>query len=394
MVRARPLAVLDVGTSKVLAAVGEPSADGFHLLGVGVALARGVRRGVVVDLEEAGASIAEAAARAGRAAGERVASVVLGFGGGQVACRNADAAVDLSPGAEIGAAEVDRLLVRAREAGVPAGHDLVHVLPRHYTLDGLDGVRDPRGLSAGRLRVDAHLVSCHASALQNVWRAVSRAGLQVSDIALNGLAAGEAVLLADERELGVALFDLGAGSTDVVVYRDGAPLLTASLPLGGNSVTADLAAVLRTSLDRADELKRSHGVADPQLVDAGSMVEVSGVAGGPAREVTTTAVAEVVAARVEEILERAASLIASAVPIEALPGGLVLTGGMAETRGILSLAMRVCGVPARLGSPALPKLQGPACAATAGLLRFAADRAAPAESGRPGLWERLRRGRS
>jgi cell division protein FtsA len=390
MVRERPVAALEVGTSKVLAAVAQPSSDGWRLLGVGVVPARGIRRGLVVDMDEAAAAIAAAAQRAQRAAGERLPSVLLGFGGGQVASRNAGASLDLEPSSEIGRGEVDRLLGQARQVEIPAGHDLVHVIPRHFTLDGLDGVRDPRGLSAATLAVDAHLVSCHATALQNAWRAVTRAGLEVGDLALNALAAAEAVLLPDERELGVALVDLGAGSTDVVVYRGGAPVLTASLPYGGDAVTADVAVGLRTSLLQAEELKRRHGTADPQLADPGTVLTVPGVAGGPGREVAEVEVAEMVAARVEEILEAAAALVAEAAPPDGLPGGVVLTGGMAETRGLLSAAMRAFGGPARVGSAAAQPLQGPALAAAAGLLQFAADRAAERTPARPGLWERLR----
>jgi cell division protein FtsA len=407
LARRRAVAVLDLGTSKVLAGVGVFDGDaGVRVTGVGQAASRGLRRGVVVDLDLTAEAIVQAVERAQRMAGERVTAVLLGISGGQVTSLNSRGTVVIPHGDEIRDEDVERVLQAARAVSIPSDHEVVHVVPRHFVVDGYEGVRDPVGMAGRRLEVETHIVACPVSVLQNAWRAVDRAGIAVADLALNGLAAAEAVLLPEERELGVALADVGGGATDVVVFRDGGPVYSAVLPLGGDHITADVAVCLRTSHGQAEALKVEHGVALPELADEGAVVEVAPVAAdgggeGERRRVPARVLAEIIEARLEELLRAVGEVLRRSGHARALPAGLVLTGGTARLRGVGPLAMRLLDLPTRTGVPhdcgGMEDLLGtPSHAAAVGLLRLAANRlgserhAAAAAEGTKGIAGRFR----
>ncbi len=373
------IAALDIGTSKVLAAAAVPEDAGLRVLGIAGVTSAGVRRGAVVDLALASASLRGAMQRIRHVAAQPVPGVLLGSAGGQPICLNAYAEVDVAAsGGEIAPADVSGVLERARHAELPAGYQLVHAIPQGYAVDGYEGCTDPVGMAGHRLAVKAHLVACQAAVLQNLLKAADVAGVHAEDFAVAGLGAAEAVLTAEERREGAVLIDLGAGATQVVVVVSGEPALTASVPVGGEHVTADVAAGLRLTRIQAEGLKLRHAGVDPESVPADRRVAVeagAGPGGDAGPEVAERELAEIVAARVEEILQAVAGIVAQVGRGQRL-GGAVLTGGGSRLRGLQGVAMRVLSMPVRRGGAAgaSGSLAAPECAAVVGLVQMHAQR--------------------
>lgn len=389
------VAALDIGTSKVTAAIAVPESDGLRVLGLGRAACAGVRRGAVIDLRAVTIAVGAAAERARRVAGRPLPPITLGSAGGELLSWNHEAEVYLDPPGEIEAATVQDLLTEVRSADLPAGYQIVHAIARDYAVDGYEGCKQPVGMAAGRIVVTAHLVACRATLLRNLWKAVDDAGLEIEDFAVAGLAAGEAVLTEEERRQGAVVVDFGAGATQVGAVVDGEPAATAVVPLGGAHVTSDIAVGLGIPWDAAEEVKQRHatadsaGAADRPLEWLAALRPLAGAAPGPdgpgpgeEQAATGAAVpgerefAEMVRARTEEQVEGVAKVLRDSGLGGRVPAGIVLTGGGSRLRGLSAVAMRGLGLPVRLGAAlgADGTLGTPECAAVVGLLQIAAQR--------------------
>lgn len=384
---------VDLGTSKVCTVVAERLADGrTAILGVGLGPARGMAKGVITDLDEAAAAVQRAVERAERNSGYQLLSAYVSISGSHLHSTNTRGVVGLPrERPEVSAAEVARVLDAASTAPAFARDDILHVLPRTYTLDGQQGVADPIGMIGTRLEVEAHVISGSATAIHNVRRAMERAGLAIDELVPEPLAAAEAVLTAAEREMGVALVDIGAGTTDLAVYLEDAIWHTATLPIGGNHLTNDLSIVLQVPFESAEQLKVAWGralpdpAADPD--DGDDRVQVEGFEGTP-RAVSRRTAQEVIEARLEQLLHLVQKELRASGYDGALPGGLVLTGGTALLPDLADLARQVTGLRARIGSPRRlaglgDSLNGPAFATGVGLAGWALrQQAAARPSGR------------
>lgn len=399
MARRDLVAALDVGTTKVLALVAQVERGEASIIGVGVAPARGMRKGVVVDIEGTARAIRAAVDRAERMCGLAVEAVYLGVAGNHVQSQSTRAIVAVTGrGQEIEPEDVERVLEAARVLPLPPDREILHVIPRQYVVDGFDGVRDPVGMAGSRLEVEAQVITAARPALQNLFRCVERAGLEVEEAVFAPLAAAEAVLLEDEKELGVALADVGGGTTDVAVFQRGSLSATFALPAGGDHITTDVAIILRTSLAQAESVKVEHGWACGDLAPESRMFSVPGVAGQGTREVSAKHLAEIIEARLRELLAGLGDALRQAGLADSLPGGVVLTGGVAATRGIERVAAEELNLPVRVGSPAImggwqDVAAGPAAAAGAGLLAYAVRRGqGQRRPGRLGRWREWLRG--
>jgi cell division protein FtsA len=345
---------LDVGTTKICAVIGEPRASGpLHIVGVGNAPSRGLRRGVVVNIESTVEAIKQAVAEAEQMAGVEVAGVYAGVAGGHVRSLNSRGVVAIAGRErEVSAADVERAVDAARAINVPQDREIIHVLPQTFMVDDADGVRDPVGMSGVRLEVECHIVTAAVTSVQNVVRSVNRAGLAVQDIVLEPIASAEAVLFPDEKELGVVLIDIGGGTTDMALVRDGAVWHTAVLPLGGDHITNDVAVGLRTPMADAEALKKRYGCALTSLVPAEETVDVPSVGGRKPRELSRQVLSEIVQPRLEEIFTLVARELTKAGFRDAATAGVVVTGGSSIMEGVPELAEAVFELPVRRGVPA------------------------------------------
>jgi cell division protein FtsA len=340
---------LDIGTSKVAAVVGELNDGTLSVIGVGSAPSDGLRKGVVVNIDATVQAIEQALKEAEVTAGCEIHTVFAGVGGGHIRGFNSHGVVGVRA-REVSQADVDRVLEAARAVALPADRDILHVLPQDFVLDGQDGIRAAVGMSGVRLEARVHIITTAISSAQNVVKCCERTGLHVADLVLEPLAAAEAVLTPEEKELGVALVDLGAGTTDVLVFHQGALRHTAVLSIGGNHVTSDIAAGLRTPFRDAELLKQRSGCALTRLVDRQQSVEVPSVGGRTPRLLSRHLLSEIVEARAEEILTLARHQIIKCGFDEGLGSGVVLTGGAALLEGMLPLAEQVFQTPVRMGT--------------------------------------------
>ncbi len=347
------MAGLDVGTTKVCCVIAEWSPGGaLDIIGVGTSPSHGTRKGVVVNLDSTVESIKHAVGEAEAMAGAEVASVITGLGGGHVRGVNSRGVVGvLGKHQEVSQSDIDRALDAARAVDLPQDREVIHVLPQTFIVDDQDGVKNPLGMFGARLDVEVHLVTGATTSVRNVVRSVNRAGLQVQDFVLPPLASAEAALSTEEKELGVLLIDLGGGTTDVALFRDGAVWYTGILPLGGDHISNDIAVGLRTPTTDAEDLKKQHGCALTALVREDETVEVPSVGGRKARQLSRHILSEIIQPRVEEILTLLARDLARAGLEDVAAAGVVVTGGTSMMRGVPELAEQVFDVPVRRGVP-------------------------------------------
>lgn len=341
---------LDIGTTKVSAVVGEVDADGITILGVGNVPCRGLRKGVVSNIEWTVRSITEAIEAAQTMAGVEIRTVYAGVAGSHIRCQSSDGVAAVS-GGEVTRVDVDRVLEGARAIPVDADRQILHVLPREFTVDNQDGIRDPVGMSGVRLGVKVNLITAATSCVQNVVRCAERCGLTVADVVLEPLASAEAVLSEDEKEIGVAVIDIGGGTTDLLLYVDGGIAHASVIPVGGNNVTADISAGLRTPMGEAERIKRNAGCALGRMVSEDEEVEVPGVGGHQPRRVPRRVLSDIVEPRVEEIFAVLRKRIEDTGLLEQLSAGVVLTGGAVLMEGMTEFAEEILGMPVRLGVP-------------------------------------------
>lgn len=372
---------LDVGTSKVAVIVGDVHDGELRIIGVGAAASEGLRKGVVVNIDATVQAIEEAIKEAEVTAGCEIHTVVANVGGAHIRGFNSHGVVAVKD-KEVDQTDVDRVLDAARAIALPADRDILHVLPQDFVLDGQDGIRNPIGMSGVRLEARVHIITTLTPSAQNVIKCCQRTGLHVADLVLEPLAAAEAVLTPGEKELGVALIDMGAGTTDVLVFHQGALKHTAVLSLGGNHVTSDVAAGLRTPFREAEVLKQRSGCALARAVRRDQSVEVAGVGGRNPRLVSRQLLGQIIEARAEELLTLARHQVVKCGFDESLGSGVVLTGGTALLPGLVQLAEGIFQTAVRIGVPGeskddeggtLQSVRSPAFAAAVGLVRYGAN---------------------
>lgn len=348
---ARRIVGLDVGTSKVAAIIGEVAADNsLEIKGLGIHPCRGMRRGVVVNIESTVQSIQRAVEEAELMAGCGVQSVYAGIAGSHVKSTNSHGVVSV-PDGEVLAQDVDRVIDAAKALVIPSDQRLLHVLPQEYIIDRQDGVREPLGMSGVRLEAKVHLVSCAANALQNIEKCIERCGLQVNGVILEQLASSYAALSDDERELGVCLVDIGGGTSDIAVFSKGAIRHTAVIPIAGDQITNDIAMALRTPTRNAEEIKIKYACALSQLARPEEKIKVPGAGDRPPRELSRQILAAVVEPRYEELFGLIRDELRRSGFEQLIPAGVVLTGGTSKMEGVVELAEEVFHLPVSLGAP-------------------------------------------
>lgn len=341
---------LDLGTTKVCVVVGEVTPEGIDIVGVGTTPSLGMRGGVVVNIDQTVNAIRKAVSEAERMAGCQIASVYASVGGTHITSLNSHGVIAIKS-REVTRTDVERVLEAAKAVAMPFDRRVLHVLPQQFIVDDQEGIQDPLGMSGVRLEAKVHIVTGISSALQNIVKCCERAGLHVLDIVMESLASSESVLDPDEKHLGVALVDMGGGTTDVAVFREQAIRYSSVIGLGGNHVTSDISVGLRTAIDEAEKIKRQYGCAMIERVDPQEVIAVGSVGGQKPRELARSILAEIIEARVEEILKVTELELIRSGYTESLHAGVVLTGGVSLLPGIRDLAERVFDLPVRVGVP-------------------------------------------
>lgn len=344
---------LDIGTSKVCAVIVERGEqDVPKIMGVGASPSRGMRKGTVVDLEKTVRAVADAVEQAELMAGVEVDAVEVGIAGDHIRSFNSRGVIAVSrPDREITKRDVDRVIRAAKAVAIPMDREILHVLPQEFVVDTQDGIKVALGMTGVRLEVDVHIITAATSAAQNLVKAVERAGLEVDELVLQPLATAAAVLDSDELELGVAVVDIGEGTTDVAIFYDGCIRHSSVIGLGGGNVTSDIAVGLRTPLSKAEEIKVGHARALALEHGQRGMIRVHGVGDRKDREVPEQDLGMIVEARMEELLSLVSREISKTDYADLLGTGVVLTGGTALMGGIAELGERVFGVPVKVGQP-------------------------------------------
>lgn len=341
---------LDLGTTKVCVVVGEVTPEGIDIVGVGTTPSMGMRGGVVVNIDQTVNAIRKAVSEAERMAGCQISSVYASVGGTHITSLNSHGVIAIKS-REVTRTDVERVLEAAKAVAMPFDRRVLHVLPQQFIVDDQEGIQDPLGMSGVRLEAKVHIVTGISSALQNIVKCCERAGLNVLDIVMESLASSESVLDPDEKHLGVALVDMGGGTTDVAVFREQAIRYSSVIGLGGNHVTSDISVGLRTAIDEAEKIKRQYGCAMIERVDPQEVIAVGSVGGQKPRELARSILAEIIEARVEEILKVTELELIRSGYMESLHAGVVLTGGVSLLPGIRDLAERVFDLPVRVGVP-------------------------------------------
>ncbi|MBA2653958.1 MAG: cell division protein FtsA [Gammaproteobacteria bacterium] len=342
---------LDIGTTKVAALVGEIAADGkLEIIGVGSHPSRGLKRGVVVNIEATVQSIQRAIEEAELMADCEILSAYTGIAGSHIRSMNSHGIVAIRD-SEVGEPDIDRVIDAARAVAIPADQKILHILPQEFIIDNQEGIREPVGMSGVRLEAKVHIVTGAVSAAQNIVKCVQRCGLEVGDIILEQLASSHSVLTDDEKELGVCMIDIGGGTTDVAIFTEGAIRHTAVIPIAGDQVTNDIAVALRTPTNNAEEIKIKHASALMSRTSPDDAIEVPGVARKPMRLLSKKALSAVVGARYEELFALVQSELKRSGFEDLIASGIVITGGASLVEGVLELAESVFQMPVRLGLP-------------------------------------------
>jgi cell division protein FtsA len=392
------LVAMDIGSSKICTLVGEADEAGvLRILGVGVVPARGIRRGVVVNIAEATDAIRASVERAERTSGYQIRRAIVGIAGPYVASVNSKGTASVLRGERgITPADVQRAVENARVIAIPHSREILHVLPRAFTVDGQEGIRDPIGMYGFRLEAEVHIVTAEVGPLANLRRCIESAQIEVEEFVLSPLASAEAVITEGEREMGVALVDIGAGTTDLAVFVEGSVAYTTVIPVGGQHITNDLAYGLHVPAPVAEEIKIRHGHALAAAIPAEEQITVQGFGDNGPVTFSRREMAEIIEARVQEIFQLVLGELRKSGYERLLPAGLVLCGGTARLPGIREVAREHTGMPVRIGMPwdlggLAETLRSPAFATAVGLLRWGlrADAAAAYAASEGSWWARL-----
>lgn len=341
---------LDVGTTKTCAVVGEVTDSGIDIVGIGTHPSQGLRKGVVVNIDNTVESIKSAIEEAELMSGTEIGSVYAGIAGSHIEGMNSHGIVAVK-GREVDEDDLRRAIEAAKALAIPLDREILHIIPQYFIVDNQDGVKDPIGMSGVRLEAKVHVVIGAVTSVQNVIKSVNRVGLDVNDIILEPLASSEAVLSQDEKELGVAIIDIGGGTTDIAVFAEGSIKHTSVLPLGGNYLTNDIAVGLRTPMNEAEKIKIKYGCAYTPLIPTDDSIEVPSVGGRTPRKVARQILGEIIEPRVEEILRLAHREIIKSGYEDLLAAGVVVTGGTAILEGVTELGEQVFNMPVRRGIP-------------------------------------------
>ena len=380
---------LDIGTSKVAAIVGEMREDGeIEVIGIGSQPSRGLKKGVVVNLEATVQSIQRAIEDAEAMAGCRIHSVYAGIAGSHISSMNSHGIVAIKE-KEVTQSDVDRVIDSARAVAIPADQKILHILPQEFVIDRQEGIKEPIGMSGIRLEARVHIVTGAVSAAQNIEKCIRRCGLEVDDVILEQLASAQAVLAEDEKELGVCLVDIGGGTTDIAVFTDGAIRHTAVIPIAGDQVTNDIAVALRTPAQYAEEIKIKYACALTQLARLEETIEVPSIGDRPSRQISKLNLAEIVEPRYEELLLLVQAELRRSGFEDLIAAGIVLSGGSARVEGLVDLAEEIFHMPVRLGLPQYVTglgdvIRNPAYATGVGLLLFGRQHGPHGERGAVG----------
>ena len=342
---------LDIGTSKVVAIVGKRKMDGtIEVVGIGSHPSRGLKRGVVVNIETTVQAIQRAVEEAELMAGCRIHSVYAGIAGSHIKSLNSHGIVAIRD-REVTQADIDRVIDAAQAVAIPADQKILHILPQEFVIDNQEGIKEPMGMSGVRLEAKVHLVTCAVNAAQNIEKCIRRCGLEADDIILEQLASSHAILTEDEKELGVCVVDMGGGTTDIAVFTGGAIRHTAVIPIAGDQVTNDIAMALRTPTQNAEEIKIKYACALTQLAGADETIKVPSVGDRAPRDLSRQALAEVVEPRYEELFTLVQSELRRSGFEDLVPSGIVITGGASTMEGVVELAEEIFHMPVRLACP-------------------------------------------
>lgn len=369
---------LDIGTTKICAVVGELTPDGVDVVGVGASPSTGLRKGVVVNIEQTVQSIKKALEEAELMAGCQIRSVYAGIAGSHIMGFNSHGVIAVK-GGEVTQKDVDRVIDAAKAVAIPLDREVIHTLPQEFIVDDQKGIADPLGMAGVRLEVKVHIVTGAVTSAQNIVRSCHRSGLDVADIVLESLASSKAVLTDEEREIGVALVDIGGGTTDLAIFNNNSIKHTSVLALGGNNLTNDIAYGLRTPMQSAEEVKRAHGCAMADLIKSDELIDVPSVGGRESRKLTRRVLAEICEPRMEEILALIdQELVRSGFKTQ-IAAGVVLTGGTALIEGMQDLAEQIFDLPVRIGYPRHlgglhDVINSPKYATAVGLLLYGAEK--------------------
>jgi len=390
---------LDIGTSKVAAIVGEITADGkIDVIGIGSNRSRGLKKGVVVNLESTVHSIQRAVEEAELMAGCQINSVYVGIAGSHISSLNSNGVVAIREN-EVIPSDIDRVIDSARAVAIPADQKILHIMPQEFIIDGQEGIKEPVGMAGIRLEAKVHIVTGAVSAAQNIVKCVRRCGLEIDDIILEQLASSSSVLTDDEKELGVCLVDIGGGTTDIAVFCDGFIRHTAVIPIAGDQVTNDIAVALRTPTQHADDIKLKYASALTKLVQNDEVIDVPSIGDRPTRKISRSNLAEIIEPRYEELMMLVQAELRRSGFEGLVAAGIVLTGGSSKVEGLVELAEEVFHMPVRLGCPQYVSglsdvVRNPIYATGVGLLLFGQQNRVVSNNDMKGgfrvMWEKMK----
>ena len=393
---------LDIGTSKVVALVAEVDADGqIEIIGMGSHPSRGMKKGVVVNIESTVQSVQRAIEEAELMAGCQIDSVYVGIAGSHVRSLNSHGIVAIKDG-EVIEADLERVLDAAQAVAIPADQKILHILPQEYVIDNQEGIREPLGMSGVRLEAKVHLVTCAVNAAQNIEKCIKRCGLSVDEVILEQVASSYSVLTDDERELGVCMIDIGGGTSDIAIFTEGSIRYTGVIPIAGDQVTNDIAMALRTPTQYAEEIKIKYACALTQLASADETIKVPSVGDRPPRDLSRQSLAEVVEPRYDELFTLVQAELRRSGFEDLIPAGIVLTGGTSKMEGVVELAEEIFHMPVRIGAPSRVKgltdiVRNPIYSTAVGLLEYGAvhsrqsnARSRSAQSNGPGMFTKMK----
>lgn len=393
---------LDIGTSKVVALVAEVDADGqIEIIGMGSHPSRGMKKGVVVNIESTVQSVQRAIEEAELMAGCQIDSVYVGIAGSHVRSLNSHGIVAIKDG-EVIEADLERVLDAAQAVAIPADQKILHILPQEYVIDNQEGIREPLGMSGVRLEAKVHLVTCAVNAAQNIEKCIKRCGLSVDEVILEQVASSYSVLTDDERELGVCMVDIGGGTSDIAIFTEGSIRHTGVIPIAGDQVTNDIAMALRTPTQYAEEIKIKYACALTQLASADETIKVPSVGDRPPRDLSRQSLAEVVEPRYDELFTLVQAELRRSGFEDLIPAGIVLTGGTSKMEGVVELAEEIFHMPVRIGAPSRVKgltdiVRNPIYSTAVGLLEYGAvhsrqsnARSRSAQSNGPGIFTKMK----
>ena len=389
---------LDIGTTKVACLVGEITEDGIDIIGVGTQPCAGLKKGVVVNIDSTVAAVAKAAEEAEHMAGVEITQVYAGIAGSHIKAFHSEGVVAIRD-REVRPGDIERVIEAAKAVSIPQDREILHVVPREFSIDQQDGIKEPLGMAGVRLEAKVHIVTAASASAQNIIKCCTRCGLEVQDLVLEPYATAESVLHSDEKELGVALLDIGGGTSDLVVFSEGALVHTIVLPIGGHQLTNDIAVGLRTPMSEAERLKHKHGCALSSLIAEDETIEVPSVGGRPPRVMPRTVLSDILQPRVDEIFSLVRDELERCGLSDMLASGMVVTGGSTLLQGLPELAEEILGMPVRRGVPQgigglSDVVKTPIYATAVGLVLYGARKQDGLQlsqsSERRGVWRRMR----